>query len=110
MSETTATGAHTGADTPDRDPSPEKDKPKRTVAGSNISLGHSLGLILALGALVVLGIITGGDRFLSVDNLMVILQQAAVIGVVSIGVTFVITSGGIDLSVGSVFSTSRSSR
>ncbi|MBE1514927.1 ABC transporter permease [Nesterenkonia halotolerans] len=102
MSETTATGAHTGADTPDRDPRPEKSKPKKAVPGSNLSLGHSLGLILALGALVVLGVITGGDRFLSVDNLMVILQQAAVIGVISIGVTFVITSGGIDLSVGSV--------
>lgn len=31
-----------------------------------------------------------------------ILSQAAVIGVISVGVTFVITAGGIDLSVGSV--------
>ncbi|WP_300345810.1 ABC transporter permease [Nesterenkonia sp.] len=46
--------------------------------------------------------LTGGERFLSMDNLMVILRQAAVIGVISVGVTFVITSGGIDLSVGSV--------
>nr|WP_246836376.1 ABC transporter permease [Nesterenkonia sp. NBAIMH1] len=51
---------------------------------------------------MIIGIITGGERFVSVDNLMVILRQAAVIGVISIGVTFVITSGGIDLSVGSV--------
>lgn len=100
MSETTATDSAT--ETPRRDLSPEEDKPPKTAAGSKLSLGHSLGLILALGALIALGIITGGDRFLSVDNLMVILQQAAVIGVISIGVTFVITSGGIDLSVGSV--------
>ncbi|GAA1164191.1 ABC transporter permease [Nesterenkonia sandarakina] len=106
MSETTATGSPAGTsaeeELPSRDLSPVQDKPKRTVAGSNLSLGHSLGLILALTALIALGVITGGDRFLSVANLMVILQQAAVIGVISVGVTFVITSGGIDLSVGSV--------
>ncbi|EXF24790.1 sugar ABC transporter permease [Nesterenkonia sp. AN1] len=108
MSETTATGSVPGADIPaqeelpHRDLSPVEEKAPKKVAGSNLSLGHSLGLVLALGALVALGVITGGDRFLSLANLMVILQQAAVIGVISIGVTFVITSGGIDLSVGSV--------
>lgn len=108
MSETTATGSPAGTDIPaegelpSRDLSPVEEKTPKTVAGSNLSLGHSLGLILALAALVALGVFTGGDRFLSVANLMVILQQAAVIGVISVGVTFVITSGGIDLSVGSV--------
>ncbi|MGJ9406607.1 ABC transporter permease [Nesterenkonia aurantiaca] len=100
MSETTATGSVPGADIPaqeelpHRDLSPVEEKAPKKVAGSNLSLGHSLGLVLALGALVALGVITGGDRFLSLANLMVILQQAAVIGVISIG--------GIDLSVGSV--------
>jgi ribose transport system permease protein len=65
-------------------------------------LGRDLGLVLALAALLVLGLATSGERFLSVNNLLVVLQQAAIIGVISIGVTFVITSGGIDLSVGSV--------
>src|SRR5699024_307049 len=65
-------------------------------------LGRDLGLVLALAALLVLGLATSGERFLSVHNLLVVLQQAAIIGVISIGVTFVITSGGIDLSVGSV--------
>lgn len=67
-----------------------------------LSLGHSLGLVVALGALIALGAVTGGDRFLSVSNMTTILSQAAVIGVISVGVTFVITAGGIDLSVGSV--------
>ncbi|WP_431473804.1 ABC transporter permease [Ornithinimicrobium sp. W1665] len=66
------------------------------------ALGRDLGLVVALAALLVLGVVTSGERFLSVSNLMVVLQQAAIIGVISIGVTFVITSGGIDLSVGSV--------
>lgn len=74
----------------------------RTRRPSLGGLGRDLGLVLALAALLVLGVATSGERFLSVSNLMVILQQAAIIGVISIGVTFVITSGGIDLSVGSV--------
>ena len=38
--------------------------------------------------------------FASIDNVMTILRLASVIGVVSIGMTFVISGGGIDLSVG----------
>ena len=49
-----------------------------------------------------MGAVTAGTDFLSVDNFLVILKSASVIGVVAIGVTFVITAGGIDLSVGSV--------
>jgi ribose transport system permease protein len=52
--------------------------------------------------LAVVGAITAGDRFTSVDNLMTILRLASVIGVVAVGMTFVITGGGIDLSVGAV--------
>ncbi|GAB3669075.1 ABC transporter permease [Zhihengliuella somnathii] len=63
---------------------------------------RSLGLVVALAVLFVIGIITSGDRFMSADNMFVILRYASIIGVVSIGVTFVITAGGIDLSVGSL--------
>lgn len=67
-----------------------------------LSLGHSLGLVVALGLLIALGAITSGERFLSVANMTTILSQAATVGVLCIGMTFVITAGGIDLSVGSV--------
>ncbi|ACZ31415.1 Monosaccharide-transporting ATPase [Xylanimonas cellulosilytica DSM 15894] len=60
------------------------------------------GLVLALLLLCVVGWVTAGDRFASVQNLVVVLGLAAITGVLSIGMTFVITSGGIDLSVGSV--------
>jgi len=40
--------------------------------------------------------------FLSANNLMNLLDQSVVIGIVAIGMTFVILTGGIDLSVGSV--------
>ena len=65
-------------------------------------LMRNLGLIIALTLLCVVGVITAGDRFASTDNLLTILRLASVIGVVSIGMTFVITAGGIDLSVGAV--------
>jgi ribose transport system permease protein len=66
------------------------------------SAGRSLGLVIALLLLIAVGAATGGERFLTVDNLLTILRYASIIGVVSVGVTFVITAGGIDLSVGSV--------
>ena len=46
--------------------------------------------------------ITAGDRFADVDNVLTILRAASVIGVVSVGMTFVIIGGGIDLSVGAL--------
>jgi len=42
--------------------------------------------------------------FFSLDNLFEITIQAAVIALIAVGQTFVILSGGIDLSVGSVMS------
>jgi len=64
--------------------------------------GRNLGLVIALILLCGVGIATAGDRFASLSNVMTILRLAAVIGVLSVGMTFVITGGGIDLSIGSV--------
>ncbi len=64
--------------------------------------GHNLGLVVALGLLCLVGVGTAGDRFADIDNVSTILRLAAVIGVVSVGMTFVITGGGIDLSVGAI--------
>lgn len=40
--------------------------------------------------------------FFTVDNLTTILRQVAVVGIVTVGMTMVILTGGIDLSVGSI--------
>jgi ribose transport system permease protein len=64
------------------------------------SAGRNLGLVIALLLVCLVGVITAGERFASVDNAMTILRLASVIGVVSVGMTFVIGGGGIDLSVG----------
>ena len=66
------------------------------------SFGRNLGLVVALLLICAAGIITAGDRFASVDNTLTILRFASTIGVVSIGMTFVIIGGGIDLSVGAI--------
>lgn len=54
--------------------------------------------------LVILCLVTGvlSNRFLSQTNITNVLLQASVIAVVAMGMTFVIISGGFDLSVGSI--------
>jgi ribose/xylose/arabinose/galactoside ABC-type transport system permease subunit len=42
------------------------------------------------------------DRFLTVENLVNVVRQSSVIGLVAIGMTFVMITAGIDLSVGAV--------
>jgi ribose transport system permease protein len=66
------------------------------------SIGRNLGLLVALVLLCIVGAATAGDRFVDTNNMLTILRLSAVLGVVSIGMTFVITGGGIDLSVGAI--------
>src|SRR5437764_14511256 len=42
------------------------------------------------------------DRFLSLANLLDVARRVSVINIIALGMTFVIITGGIDLSVGSV--------
>ncbi|MHA6764919.1 ABC transporter permease [Streptacidiphilus sp. PAMC 29251] len=62
---------------------------------------HSLGLLVVLGLLCAVGAATSGN-FLTSSNIVNILTSAAVIGVITVGQTFVIIGGGIDLSVGAI--------
>ncbi|NED97769.1 ABC transporter permease [Phytoactinopolyspora alkaliphila] len=66
------------------------------------SAGRNMGLVVGLLIIIAIGVITAGDRFATFDNMMTILRYASIIGVVSIGMTFVIAGGGIDLSVGAI--------
>ncbi|NUR91099.1 MAG: ABC transporter permease [Nonomuraea sp.] len=61
-----------------------------------------LGLVAALVLLAIVGLITKPDNFATASNLVSILSLAATIGVITVGATFVIIGGGIDLSVGAV--------
>jgi ribose transport system permease protein len=60
-----------------------------------------LGPLLALILLVILGASLNGN-FLSPSNITNVLARSSFIGIIAVGATFVITSGGLDLSVGSM--------
>lgn len=61
----------------------------------------SVGPVIALVVLLIFGALLS-DAFLSVDNLANVLTRSAIIGIIAVGTTFVITAGGLDLSVGSL--------
>ncbi|WP_336799484.1 ABC transporter permease [Kaistia sp. MMO-174] len=55
----------------------------------------ALAVLLVLGALV-------NPNFLGLDNLLNVLTRSAFIAIIAVGATFVISAGGLDLSVGSM--------
>ena len=61
------------------------------------SLGPVIALVLACGFFA-----TQSDRFRSVQNFSLILQQVMVVGTIAIGQTLIILTAGIDLSCGMV--------
>jgi ribose transport system permease protein len=77
-------------------------EPNRIIAVLRTSVGRNAGLVVALLLICIVGAVTAGGRFTDWDNALTILRLAAVVGVVSIGMTFVIIGGGIDLSVGAI--------
>lgn len=62
---------------------------------------HVWGPVIALLALIALGAFLN-PNFLSYGNVTNVLARSAFIGIIAVGMTFVITSGGLDLSVGSM--------
>src|ERR1041385_248519 len=64
--------------------------------------------VLAFGALIALVVIfsLASPNFLQFDNIVGILLATSVNGVLALGVTFVIITGGIDLSIGTVMTLS----
>jgi ribose transport system permease protein len=77
-------------------------------AGRPVSRGHAAvrflrgnGILLALVLLIVVGA-TLSPFFLTAANAANVARQAAIVGILGIGMTFVILTAGIDLSVGSI--------
>lgn len=62
---------------------------------------YSLGPFIGLIVLCIIGALLNSN-FASIDNLMNVLTRTAFIGIIAVGMCFVIISGGIDLSVGSM--------
>ncbi|MDT7543102.1 MAG: galactofuranose transport system permease protein [Acidobacteriota bacterium] len=83
-----------------------------TIDGGGLTRGRSararaVSIIQRQGALVALALVCGFaayryPQFLSEANLTNVLRQNSMLGLVALGMTFVILTGGIDLSVGSL--------
>ena len=75
-----------------------------------VEKGNGLGWVLKsplalplIGLVVVSGLMGfASDNFFSVDNLLNVLRQVSIVGILAVGMSFVILTGGIDLSVGAV--------
>lgn len=91
---TAASSAATAADPPD-------DAPRQSLL-ANLRGRQSFWIFLVLLVIVAFFAIKGGDRFASAGNFSLIAQNLAVLAVLGVGMTFVIITAGIDLSIGSV--------
>jgi inositol transport system permease protein len=74
---------------------------RRSPGFSAVTLLEKFGVLLFLAALVVF-FYSQNSRFLSLQNIFNILSDVSIYGVMAVGMTFVILTAGIDLSVGSV--------
>ena len=77
---------------------PSEAPTERRLAGFRLQ-EYALAIVVVL--LFVAGAILKPDTFPTIDNVRNMLTQASVVGVLAIGMTFVIATAGIDLSVGS---------
>ncbi len=83
----------------------------RTAAAVETRMRLALVLQRGAGIVVLLAVLAGGSaafgtRFASSQNLLNIALASSFLAIVAVGMTFVILSGGIDLSVGSVLALS----
>ena len=58
--------------------------------------------ILGIFAILVIGLTALKPVFLTPDNLINVIRQVSITAIIGIGMTFVLISGEIDLSVGSI--------
>lgn len=80
---------------------PDSIAPGRRTTPTWGSRLHGLGPIVGLVLLCIAGTALNSS-FADIDNIMNVLTRTAFIGIISVGMCFVIISGGIDLSVGSM--------
>jgi ribose transport system permease protein len=79
----------------------EGNKVQRTIAAKGWKKwAGDNSAIIAFVVLLVLAVILQGGTFLSVNNIINVLRNNSVIGIIALGMTLIIITGGIDLSVG----------
>jgi ribose transport system permease protein len=81
----------------------EDEEPERKVpAWQRLAAGSVTEILLILGAIVIAFSVLEPSAFATVNNVRNIATNAAILCVIAVGMTFVIITAGIDLSVGSV--------
>jgi ribose transport system permease protein len=76
-------------------------EPVRKLRWAGLHRGREFGTLL--GLLVLCAVLwIASPHFLTASNLVNVVEQSAIIGIIAVGMTFVIITGGIDLSVGSL--------
>ncbi|MEW9031443.1 MAG: ribose ABC transporter permease [Planifilum fimeticola] len=73
--------------------------------GGRLGLFQKIGPLMGLGAIVIVLSFISED-FLTVTNIFNVLRQISINALLAFGMTFVILTGGIDLSVGSILALS----
>ena len=81
---------------------PEPTSEQARARGFNLRSAPLELRMLALAIVIAVALSLLSPYFLKANNLLNLLDQSVVTGIVAIGMTFVILTGGIDLSVGSV--------
>ncbi|MBV0911835.1 ABC transporter permease [Anianabacter salinae] len=61
------------------------------------------GILIAF-VIFMVGFAIANQRFIAVDNVFGVIRSSAILGVMALGVTFVVIGGNLDLSVGSMMS------
>lgn len=61
------------------------------------------GILIAFAAFMI-GFALANQRFIELDNVFGVIRSSAILGVMALGVTFVVIGGNLDLSVGSMMS------
>ena len=80
----------------------------RITRGRGLVRSDAMQRLLAFAALIAIIVFfsLASPNFLQLNNVIGILLATSVIGVLALGVTFVIITGGIDLSIGTVMTLS----
>lgn len=71
--------------------------------GSGTSLIQRSAAAVVLAVVVLVGVILFGSKFASTANFSNLATSASFLAIIAVGMSFVIISGGIDLSVGSMY-------
>ncbi len=73
---------------------------KKTEIGTFLA---KQGILIAFAAFMI-GFALANQRFIELDNVFGVIRSSAILGVMALGVTFVVIGGNLDLSVGSMMS------